>query len=242
MADEKWFDGEVTYIIDEIHNTKRFGFKIESKEVFDFKPGQFITMDLPIHEKKNKRWRSYSIASDPNGTNEFELVISYVPDGLGTNYLWKNIVVGSKILMKGPVGVFTLPEVIDEDICFIATGTGVAPFRSMTRWLKEHPEVARKNIYFLFGCRLKTDVLYAEEFARLNEEVPGFKFIYTCSREGEDYTGRRGYVHAIYQEIFADKHPAKFYLCGWRNMIDDARKNIVELGYDKKAIHVEIYG
>ncbi len=34
-----------------------------------------VGVDLPIHEKKNKRWRSYSIASSPDGTNILEFVI-----------------------------------------------------------------------------------------------------------------------------------------------------------------------
>lgn len=51
---------------------------------FDFQPGQFVTLDLPIHEKLNKRWRSYSIASWPDGSNVFELVIVLDKDGAGT--------------------------------------------------------------------------------------------------------------------------------------------------------------
>jgi CDP-4-dehydro-6-deoxyglucose reductase len=55
--------------------------------VFDFKPGQFVTIDLPIHEKPNKRIRSYSIASWPDGTNVFELLIVLAEHGLGTHFL-----------------------------------------------------------------------------------------------------------------------------------------------------------
>jgi ferredoxin-NADP reductase len=36
--------------------------------------------------------------------------------------------------------------------------------------------------------------------------------------------------------------PASFYLCGWKGMIDEAKSKIMELGYDKKSIHAEIYG
>jgi ferredoxin-NADP reductase len=36
--------------------------------------------------------------------------------------------------------------------------------------------------------------------------------------------------------------PAYFYLCGWRNMIDEAKQRILDLGYDKKSIHLELYG
>ena len=55
-------EGNLTKIVDETSNTKRFYFEIPSLEKFDFIPGQFVTMDLPIHEQKNKRWRSYSIS------------------------------------------------------------------------------------------------------------------------------------------------------------------------------------
>lgn len=68
---------------------------------FDFKPGQFVTLDLPIHEKKNKRWRSYSIASAPDETNIFELVIVLVEDGLGTPYIWSNIKIGDELILRG---------------------------------------------------------------------------------------------------------------------------------------------
>ena len=51
-----------------------------------------------------------------------------------------------------------------------------------------------------------------------------------------------GYVHAVYEKLLADKHPSQFYLCGWKNMIDEAKQRIVAAGYDKKDIHLEIYG
>ena len=68
------------------HNTRRFWIQIPELEKFDFIPGQFVTLDLPIHEKPNKRIRSYSIASWPDGTNVVELVIVLLEGGLGTTY------------------------------------------------------------------------------------------------------------------------------------------------------------
>ena len=69
-----WQQGIVTNIIDETPVTKRFMIRVPGVEKFDFQPGQFVTLDLPIHEKKTKRWRSYSIASAPDGSNQFELI------------------------------------------------------------------------------------------------------------------------------------------------------------------------
>src|SRR6476646_8500235 len=127
---EPWRTGKVIRIEDATPTTKRFWIEIPELERFDFKPGQFVTLDLPIHEKKNKRWRSYSIASHPDGTNIIELVIVLLDGGAGTHYLFENIEIGSELLLRGPQGVFTLPETIDKDLFFICTGTGVAPFRS----------------------------------------------------------------------------------------------------------------
>lgn len=60
---EPWRKGVVVKIAEETSATRRFWIQIPEVESFDFIPGQFVTLDLPIHEKKNKRWRSYSIAS-----------------------------------------------------------------------------------------------------------------------------------------------------------------------------------
>jgi CDP-4-dehydro-6-deoxyglucose reductase len=60
------------------------------------------------------------------------------------------------------------------------------------------------------------------------------------SREG--WEGHTGYVHSIYETLCAERKPANFFLCGWKGMIDEAKKRITDMGYDKKSIHQEIYG
>jgi CDP-4-dehydro-6-deoxyglucose reductase len=89
MALEPWRTGRVIRIEEEADQTRRYWIQVPELEKFDFKPGQFVTLDLPIHEQKSKRLRSYSIASWPDGTNIFELVIVLLEDGLGTPWLTK---------------------------------------------------------------------------------------------------------------------------------------------------------
>ena len=216
---------------------------ISEVENFSFKPGQFVTLDLPIADKPNKRWRSYSIASHPDGTNIIELVIVLLEGGLGTHYLFNNVEVGTEVQLRGPQGVFTLPPIIDKDLFFICTGTGIAPFRSMTKYIELH-KIEHKNIYLIFGCRKLCDSLYADEMKLLGQELNGFYYMPAFSRENkEDGSISHGYVHNIYTPILENNKPeANFYLCGWKNMIDDAKQNIIALGYDKKAIHLELYG
>jgi ferredoxin-NADP reductase len=240
---EPWRTGKVIKIENATALTRRFWIQVPDLDNFDFKPGQFVTLDLPIHEQKNKRWRSYSIASAPDGTNVFELVIVYLEGGLGTTYLFNEIKEGSEILLRGPQGKFTLPEPIAEDLYFICTGTGIAPFRSMVHFLHNH-KLPHQNLHLIFGCRKMGDGLYIDELKELEKKESGFFFHPCYSREEEVPEGaQKGYVHPVYEALTQQgKTPAKFYLCGWKNMIDEAKQRITAMGYDRKAIHLELYG
>jgi CDP-4-dehydro-6-deoxyglucose reductase len=175
-----------------------------------------------------------------------ELLIVLLEGGLGTTYLFNEVHEGSELTLRGPQGVFILPEPIDKDLYFICTGTGIAPFRSMIHYIQLH-DIPHKDIYLLFGTRSQKDLVYMEEMRRMEKEVEGFRYIPTLSREKWD--GCCGYVHAIYENLVHEKMngsahvpSAAFFLCGWKNMIDEAKKRIMELGYDRKAIHQELYG
>ena len=239
MALSPWRTGKVIRIEDETSTTKKFWIEVPEMTSFEFIPGQFVTFDLPIHEKANKRLRSYSIASWPDGTNIFELIIVLDLRGAGTNYLFEEVNVGSELRFRGPQGVFTLKEPLDKDLFLICTGTGIAPFRSMIHHIKNH-HIPHKNIYLIFGCRTKNTLLYFEEMKNLASSVEGFKYIPVLSRE--QWEGHTGYVHAVYEELCIERKPANFLLCGWRGMIDEAKKRILDMGYDSKDIHLEIYG
>jgi ferredoxin-NADP reductase len=242
---QPWRTGKVIKIEQQTSNTRRFFIQIPELAVFDFTPGQFVTLDLPIHEKPNKRWRSYSIASVPDGTNIFELCIVFLEGGLGTTYLFNEVKEGSEVTLRGPVGVFTLPAPIEKDLFLICTGTGIAPFRSMIKHIVAN-NITHQKIHIIFGCRTKADVLYLNEMQALMQQDANFIFHVAYSREKVNAPNAyEGYVHKVYELLCKNENdivPANFYLCGWRGMIDEASKRIQALGYDKKAIHVEIYG
>lgn len=220
--------------------TRRFFIELPSVKSFDFRPGQFVTLDLPIHEQRNRRWRSYSIASAPDGSNIIELIIVHVVGGAGSTYLFDNITVGSSLTLRGPHGVFVLPEHQEqEDLFLICTGTGVAPFRSMAAWLAAHPQ-PHGAIHLIYGCRTQEELLYRDELESYQSVIPGFHYHPTLSRE--DWDGLRGYVHPVYEGLCEARQPAQFMLCGWKAMIDEAKARILALGYDKRKIHLELYG
>lgn len=230
-------EGTIIDIKNETENVKRFTIKMPDDVNFSFKAGQFIMIDLPINHKYTNR--AYSIASPPNRNNTFELCIVLNPDGKGTPYMWENYEVGDQVMVSKPLGKFGLPEVIDRDICFICTGTGIAPLRSMLIDLLNRRE-ERKNIYMIFGTRYEKDILYRKDMAAIETLYSEFKFIPVLSRE-ENWSGKKGYVHEVYEELFSDGRPCYFYLCGWKDMLNESRERLSKMGYDKQSIKFESY-
>ncbi|MCB0534585.1 MAG: FAD-dependent oxidoreductase [Saprospiraceae bacterium] len=238
-----WYDSVVTKIEDASPHVKRFWLETPGAERPEFKAGQFVTMDLPIGEKRLQRWRSYSIANAPaDDPNLLELCIVKAPEGLGSKYFFEEVHPGSTLRWKGPDGTFCLPETISKDLVLICTGTGVAPFRSMLRDL-QHSGRPHRNIHLIFGTRTEADILYREEFEALARTIPGFRYDVALSRQ-PDWPGYQGYVHQIYLKEYAEKRPdVQFYICGWGNMIDEAVANLlIKLGYDRTQILYELYG
>ncbi|MCK7558988.1 hypothetical protein MKQ70_30015 [Chitinophaga sedimenti] len=107
----------------------------------------------------------------------------------------------------------------------------------MVHYLHLH-QIPHPPIYLVFGTRTEQDLLYAQEMRCLQQEMPGFTYLPTLSRDqNADWWGQRGYVHNVYEGLLADRRPASFYLCGWKAMIDEAKQRILAMGYDRKDIH-----
>lgn len=249
MPTANWYDGVIRRIETRAPNTRSFWLEVPELPGFDFKPGQFITMDLPIHEKRLQRWRSYSIASAPDGSNVIELCIVRLEGGLASNYLFDHIYEGAAIRFKGPGGAFILPETLDKDLVLICTGTGVAPFRSMLLDLL-HRKPPHRKIHLIFGTRWRAGVLYEKEFIQLQDVLPGFTYSVALSREAgpqllqAPFDLYQGYVHQVYQEYYREKREdLLFYLCGWSNMVDEAVRQLTsDLGYPAHQVRTELYG
>lgn len=238
-----WYHGVVEKIHDETLNTKRFWVSVSDVDSFDFRAGQFVTFDLPIGEKRLQRWRSYSIASAPDGGNVLEFCIVRLEGGHGTRYFFEDVTIGTSLKFKGPDGNFCLPEIIQTDLVMICTGTGIAPFRSMLQQIFAERQNYKK-IHLIFGCRQKSDILYQEEFMQLAAQYPDFQYDVTLSRESTDSASLSGYVHQVYLMAYAKKREdVVFYLCGWSKMIDEAVANLHQkLGFAREQIKYELYG
>jgi ferredoxin-NADP reductase len=215
-----------------------FEFEVPGAKEFVFTPGQFIAVLEKVDGKEISH--AYSIAS-PRGGNQFALCLNRVEDGPVSSYLFK-LKPGEEVDMHAPLGHFTLrhPE---RRAVFIATGTGIAPFRSM---LLDHLPRTQPRITLLFGVRYEQGLLYRDELEQLATRYQTFRFLPTISQPTGSWKGRIGRVQAHLDEALAlntpeESHNIDVYVCGLKEMVDDVRKALKQRGLDRQQIIYEKY-
>ena len=220
--------------------TKNLEFSIEDPNGFHFTPGQFVSIQQPKPDGKTHT-RAYSIASHPRATASFDLCLNRVENGFLSNWLC-DLEEGATIQFHGPHGMFTLRQPHQNSV-FIATGTGIAPFRGMAHWLFERPERHLGHEFWLvYGTRHDDGLYYSDEFRAIEQAHSNFHYLPTLSRGGEEWSGLRGYVQDHVREIVGTRRDVQAYICGLHQMVDANRKLLKdELGWDRKQIVFERY-
>ncbi len=146
--------------------------------------------------------------------------------GVCSNYLC-DLVPGDEVQVTGPAGKrFLLPvNTADHDYVFIATGTGIAPFRGMVQELLEHPDgPCPSRIHLLMGSPYTSDLLYDDLFRKLEAEHENFTYHTAVSREKRPDGSRGIYVQALLGEQLDTFGPmlenprTLVYMCGLLGM------------------------
>ncbi len=232
------FGSEVLEIIDEAPHVKRFF--LQRKKDLSFTAGQHIKLHLPLTLSFIP---AFSIASSPSDTEKLELIISWKGNNPVSDHLFHQVKAGDILNVTGPFGTFHMTTEPGEakELCFIGTGTGIAPLRSMlldTLAKEKH----FKSIRLIMGYREKAGILYNTEMEELQKRYPNFHFIPVLSREEDTHwTGERGHVHHVYKKLYEHKAAAEFYLCGWKEMIKKTMETLTEAGFSPDQVHYEKY-
>lgn len=215
-------------------DVRHFVFEASDVETLEFLPGQFASLSQTIGGREITR--AYSFASAPGDGNRFELCLNHVPDGQFSEWLFE-LKPGGAVEMRPPMGTFTLHHPERKSV-FVATGTGIAPFRSM---LKAHLKESTPPITLLFGTRFERGLLYRSEFEEMARRYSQFRFLPVLSRPEQDWTGLKGRVQEHLIDAVGQARDMDVYLCGLKEMVNDTRAMLKTMGFDRKQIFYEKY-
>jgi ferredoxin-NADP reductase len=214
---------------------------------FAFLPGQFVQVHFHYADGKPTK-RSYSVATigagDASPVQRLEIAVSYVDGGAATA-LFRELEHDGTIEASGPYGRFCLMDNdANQRYVFVATGTGVTPYRAMLPQLKALFAKRNVEVALIYGARNEAELLYGDEFEAFANENPQFRF-YACfsrtPRAQPRAHDRNGRVQVALEEIKPDAAGDIAYLCGNPDMVDQSFNLLKEAGLPVPHIRREKY-
>lgn len=218
MASVQRFSAKVIAIRHLTHDVRQIDFRLLEPPEIRFKAGQFVSFEVPDARTGRTVTRPYSIASAPSTPDTVSLLLNFVPDGPGSTYLFK-LNEGDTTTFSGPAGNFYLRDDPERELLFVATGTGIAPIRSMLLANAERPTPRTTTLFW--GLRSQRDLYHEDNFESLVRPVPGSSVVITVSRPEAGWTGVVGRVTSLVEKNVQDVKRLAVYLCGNSAMIKD---------------------
>lgn len=202
-----------------VHNQKftQYQFELVQPSTMEFQAGQYVS--VAVNSQGHRR--SYSIVSTPDNTHGFELFLDPKPDGLGSQFM-ESLKFGDTIQLIGPMGRFVVQS---QDpavpLVFIATGSGVAPMKSMIYdQLQKHGTARQMTLYW--GLRHESELCWQEDLKNLIASFPNVHFHPAISRAQGPWPLCHGRVTDCLS-VHALDPAAEYYICGSAEMIKDVK-------------------
>ena len=212
----------------------------ELKNVYEFSPGQYLTLKLEVNKEECRR--SYSICSSSD--EDITVAVKKVENGLVSTYLNEVLNVNDKIDVMTPEGNFTLqPEQTNKrKFVGFAAGSGITPIMSMIKQLKM--DEVESSFTLFYSNKTDNDVIFKDTLEELAGDKLNVNYIYSRQKINNPlFEGRISKSKAT-ELIKADLsclNADAFYLCGPEEMIFNVKAALEEFGVLDTKIKFELF-
>jgi 3-ketosteroid 9alpha-monooxygenase subunit B len=158
----------VREVVEETADARSILFEVPDalQDTFRYKPGQFLTLHVPLGEKPLPR--CYSLSSTPSADEPHRVTVKRVAEGRASNWLCDNLKAGDSINVAAPAGIF-VPKSLDEDFLMFAGGSGITPVLSIIRTVLAS---GKGCIRLIYANRDERSVIFGKLLAQLSREHP----------------------------------------------------------------------
>lgn len=224
--------GEVVALESLTHDIRRL--RVRLNKPLSFSPGQYTQVQVA-----NGLARPYSPAG-LHSDGELEYHIRILPDGRMTQYVDRELKIGDKLRINGPLGTSYLRRKHDGPVICIAGGTGLAPMLSVIRGALESGMTSHP-IHLFFGVRGVRDVYGEEVLAHLARDYPCFHYHIVLSAPAGDTVYRHGLVTDAVTETLPRLVGWRAYLGGPPPMVEAATRLLAQRGVEPGHIHADAF-
>lgn len=209
-----------------------------------FRAGQYLSLKVEVDGVGISR--PYSISSSPLDALDrgyIEITVRRKDGGFLTEEVWKTWTTGTKVASSGPCGFFYHdPNRDGANVIALAGGSGITPFRSMIRDIRDGNSDI--SITLLYGVRNSSEMMFAEEFRKAQDESDGrIKVFYVASEPEEGWSGPTGFLTAgLIRELAGDPADKSFFICGPQPMYLFLEKELEAFNLPARRIRREVFG
>ena len=176
-----WSDDEpleCVSFLPEAPNTVTFTFQAPSGALFRFKPGQFVTLELPV--PGGPLHRTYTISSSPSRPTSLTVTVKAQDGSLGTRWMLDHLRPGVRLKAIGPAGQFSFMNHPAEKYLFISAGSGITPMVSMTTYMYDAGR--EPDIVFINCARLPSEIIFRQRMEMMASRLPGIELAWVVDK------------------------------------------------------------
>lgn len=220
ISTPKTLPAKIDKIVELSEDIIKVELRLPPNQILNFIPGQYINVI------NGNIKRSYSIGNSHNKNSNLELFIKKYPGGLMSEYWFSEAKINDLLRIEGPRGTFFLRKSqAFKNIIFLATGTGIAPVKSILETMSTLPEeFIDKRIYLFWGGRYFKDIFWTPENIDLK-----INYSPVLSREKIPMI-EEGYVQEILLNKNLELRDSIVYACGSNDMIKDSKNKLIAKG------------
>ncbi len=205
-----------------------------------FEAGQYVNIFVAIDGVTTSR--PYSISSSPRQRAYYEITVARIATGFVSDYFIDKAKVGDEFEANGPAGVFHFNPVFHpKKSVFLAGGSGITPFVSMTREILENG--LDREVYLIYGVRNEEVAVHHEELKQFAKNHKNFHYELVVSDKDANWNGKKGFVDGkLIKEVVGKIDDCEFYICGPQIMNEFCEKELKALSIPAKRIRREMFG
>jgi nitric oxide dioxygenase len=233
----------VTEVTRESANVMSFRLvSIDGQPLPAFQPGQYVSVAVDLDDGRHQL-RQYSL-SDASGLDSWRISVkredgAATPAGMVSNWLHRNVQVGSILQVSHPFGEFTPNTEDDEPIVLLSAGVGVTPMvSSLKRIAAVNPQ---RRVIFAHAARDASHHALRADVDALKAAMPNLSVVNFYEERGDAQDAIEGRMEVAKLPLWP-RDGANVWLCGPHRFMQAQWLSLLHAGVPAARLHREVFG